>query len=352
MRYAIAIAPLMVFLSFSILPMQEYAEQPALQIEALQEELFKAVRMDDYMKVVLCLDKGADINARDIHGDTALLAATRSGQEIMVAVLLSKGANIHATDKFGYTSLLWAVRNNHKSIVALLLERGANIDDKDAFVLLAVKLRHYEILKLLYTCFGMQCILEEAKDQLILEDLKKKQTSYFYYLPQELIGELENYIPRAQLKRKIEHLVREYACNQDLSSVLRVLKAWAEQLEYAQFFAELKFTDDILFTLAKRFNTAPEIIAARFLTKGTEDWLIMLYPSYKALVRAAKKGNLEEVKKLIEAGLNVDMPISNYRPLIHAGNRDQVNVMLYLVEKGADISELILSRSDIVYRFE
>ena len=153
MRYTIAIAFIMVLLSFSILPMQECVEQPALQIGALQEDFFEAVRMDDYIKAALCFERGANINALDGFGDTALLAATRSGKVTMVVILLSKGADFHVKDTSGYTPLLWAVLNNHKSIVTLLLEKGASIDDKDALgntpLLLAAELWHHEIVELL-----------------------------------------------------------------------------------------------------------------------------------------------------------------------------------------------------------
>ena len=49
----------------------------------------------------------------------------------MVSVLLSNGADIEAKDKKGKTALIWAVSNNDLEITTQILEKKPKIDTKD-----------------------------------------------------------------------------------------------------------------------------------------------------------------------------------------------------------------------------
>ncbi len=56
----------------------------------------------------LLLGKGANIEARDNNGHTALLWASFQGHTDVVRQLLDKGTNVDARNNDGYTPLLWA----------------------------------------------------------------------------------------------------------------------------------------------------------------------------------------------------------------------------------------------------
>ena len=56
----------------------------------------------------LALEKGADVNAANDSGDTALHAAAYSGYNTIIPFLLEKGANINAKTKRGDTPFLVA----------------------------------------------------------------------------------------------------------------------------------------------------------------------------------------------------------------------------------------------------
>ena len=78
---------------------------------------------DEIIEVKICkllLDKGADINAKDSEGMTALMYAASSGQTNMVEFFLDKGADINAKDKAGHTALGNAIENGNAAIVQLL----------------------------------------------------------------------------------------------------------------------------------------------------------------------------------------------------------------------------------------
>ncbi len=70
-------------------------------------------------------DGGTDPSARELIGETPLMAAARQGYSDVVKSLIDEGADINARNKRGQTALMIAMEQNHADIVALLREAGA-----------------------------------------------------------------------------------------------------------------------------------------------------------------------------------------------------------------------------------
>jgi hypothetical protein len=74
---------------------------------------------------MLLLDKGADINAKNNNGETALSCAADVGETNVVKLLLARKADINAVDMVGETALGIAKRTGNVAIVQLLRQAGA-----------------------------------------------------------------------------------------------------------------------------------------------------------------------------------------------------------------------------------
>src|SRR6266850_2020660 len=71
---------------------------------------------------------GADANASDKQGETALMTATKVGSVDAVKTLLDHGAQIDSRDPaYQQTALMMAVREDHPDVVKLLVDRGAKV---------------------------------------------------------------------------------------------------------------------------------------------------------------------------------------------------------------------------------
>jgi ankyrin repeat protein len=75
------------------------------------------------------LRRGADLNATDVNGDTALNHAAQFNQPAAIKLLLEAGADASIQDKWKQTPLISAAGISHnRSAVRLLLERGADLE--------------------------------------------------------------------------------------------------------------------------------------------------------------------------------------------------------------------------------
>jgi ankyrin repeat protein len=119
----------------------------------VQKTLYKAVSNGYVNSVKVLLDKGADINMKNINGDTVLLNASNLGQTEMVKMFLEKGADVNACNNWGRTPMIDATRCRRTEIVSILLDNGADINkaenNGDTPLYVALQEGHVDMVRLL-----------------------------------------------------------------------------------------------------------------------------------------------------------------------------------------------------------
>ena len=121
-----------------------------------QERWFEAVRLGDVATAKQLIKEGVDIQATDLHHDTALMVAAKNQDDAMLRMLLDQGANMSPTNNHGLTAvdlagptnsgkilkaqqkivnqmLLKAIQFGDVQQAKTALKKGANIHAVDAF---------------------------------------------------------------------------------------------------------------------------------------------------------------------------------------------------------------------------
>jgi len=100
-----------------------------LTVPGQQSNELTVVRMvaqkGDLPLLELLIQKGANVNHRDRHGQTPLMAAIWTGKLDVVKLLLEKGAEVNVKDNYGQTPLGLANHADHKEMRELLVRHGA-----------------------------------------------------------------------------------------------------------------------------------------------------------------------------------------------------------------------------------
>jgi ankyrin repeat protein len=162
------------------------------------------------------LKNGADVNAKNNDDNTALQTASMNGRTETVAMLLNNGADVNMKDEEGTTALGAASEAGETEVVKLLLKNGAdvNVIDDNEYTALdwAVEFGHTEVVRLLEkaieteqeTRSNKQIAMELVRDR--VPNIPSLRTMSHRQLPTYTTTEIKDYdmLPPSQLggKRK------------------------------------------------------------------------------------------------------------------------------------------------------
>lgn len=87
----------------------------------------KAIKDADLKEIRELIVGGADIDAKDRYGQTAIMLAARDGRPEIVELLIQHGAALNVTAKHNLSALMLAVVNRHVEVARLLARAGADL---------------------------------------------------------------------------------------------------------------------------------------------------------------------------------------------------------------------------------
>ena len=93
----------------------------------MKSEWRDAARNGDATRIARLVEQGADVNALDRYGQTALMLAALYGHLDVVRHLVTVGANLDCTAKHHLSALMLATINGHTQIAEILIGAGADI---------------------------------------------------------------------------------------------------------------------------------------------------------------------------------------------------------------------------------
>ncbi len=122
--------------------------------QSTADDLVYAAENGDVRKIGELLSKGADINARNSDGQTALIMAMLENHSDVVNFLISKDVDVNTKNGEGKTPLMVASSKGYTEIAKILIAKGAYINAKDsngetALTMACISDKNVEIVKAL-----------------------------------------------------------------------------------------------------------------------------------------------------------------------------------------------------------
>src|SRR5262245_35626052 len=102
------------------------AMTPAWSQAARTVPLIEAAKNGDGATVRSLVLGGADVNAAEIDGTTALHWAADHGDAAAVDLLIAHGAQVKATNRYGATAFALACQKGNAAVIVRLLDAGEN----------------------------------------------------------------------------------------------------------------------------------------------------------------------------------------------------------------------------------
>ena len=116
----------------------------------INAQLIDVAENDQTEKVQALLEAGAEANAKDQYGTTAVTLAAAAGSTDTVRALLDAGADANVEDQAYQTAVRWAAAAGHTNTVSFLLDLGVDANDTGVTALeLAARNGHTETLLVL-----------------------------------------------------------------------------------------------------------------------------------------------------------------------------------------------------------
>ncbi|KAK6525843.1 hypothetical protein TWF281_010887 [Arthrobotrys megalospora] len=262
-----------------------------------------------YESMMGMLDRGVDLEAKDSYkGWTPLVWAMREGREAVVRLLINKGANLETKEMWGQTPLMWAAVNGHEAVVRLLIKK---------------KNGHEAVVRLL---------IERGVD------LKVKDIDWGYMALTLIAENRHEVVIKLLIKKGVDLEVQNgwgqmpliWAAANGHEAVVRLLIESGVDLE-----AKNRWGQTALILVAENGHKA----VVRLLIERGADLEVQDGWGRTPLMWAMKEGHGAAVKSLIEGGADLEVKdiVWGQTPLMWAAANGHEAVVRLLVERGVDL---------------
>src|SRR5437762_7425505 len=275
-----------------------------------------AVYRDDVEAVDLLVGAGARVDLKTQDGITPLHLASLYGNSAVVQHLLKAGADAKQKGPNGETMLMLAARNGNPDTIKRLLEAGAEVNAKEPVrgttaLMWAVEQKHPAAVKALLEAHA---------------DLAAKSAS---------AG-----VPRNYMASRVDtEAVKAHAERQAKATAAG--RTYQEQLAF-------EASNGIAPRVASRRQQRPPAAAAAAAPvpeedDDTETVIAGLVGAESGgltpLAFAAREGDIDSAKLLIDAGANVNQTTNyGWTPLLIATNNRHYKLASYLIERGVNVN--------------
>ena len=312
-----------------------------------------AAMRGDVEEVRKLLRRGADVNAPQSDGLTAMHWAAQSGDAALASVLVYAGASVGSlTRNDAYTPLHMAARGGHADVIGLLLEAGADPGAATSStgvtpMHLAAKAGSGEAMR----------VLAGSGADVDARDHRWGQTPLIFaagFNRLEVVNTLVELGADVSVTENVLHLPTRYAVDMAAKSARNeVLDAFRQQSRNLDTWAPTPQQVQAASEAAWRVQELPpeDIIGKATEQQMTENQLALLETnalSYHemvgsqggltALLHASRDGYSEIARALLDAGADVNQVSAGEQtsPLLIAAINGHFDLMLEFIERGAD----------------
>ena len=280
--------------------------------------LIEAARLDDAERLRALLAIGANPDAQQGDGATALHWATHRNNLAAIDALIAAGASVGIANDLGATPLWLAAGNGSAEAVGRLLDAGADPN---------VTLQMGETPLMAAARAGAPTVvgrlLDAGADPDVAE-LERGQTALMWAVAQshvEIVRQLAAAGADLHARSKVWHQLENTAGNTNPSGNFRMAHGGSTPLIFAA--------------------RSGDIATARALVEAGADVNDVAAAGTSALVIAAHSGHGAIGEYLLETGADPNLAEGGYTALHAATLRSQVALAEALIERGADIDALV-----------
>jgi uncharacterized protein len=269
-----------------------------------------AVYNDDLEAVNLLIKAGANVKVKNRNGITPLAMACLYGNGAIVESLLNAGGDAKERGTTGETTVMLAARNGNPAVIQLLLAQGVDVNARENLrgttaLMWAVEQKHPE---------GVKALLAGGAD---------------FQLKSALAGLPRNYMAARVNTGDVEDAARRY------KEAAANGRTYLEELEYEQklgaTFAGRRLNQQAAGQQQAANDADTEVVIAGLVGGGGG--------GLTALVLAAREGDIESAKLLLDAGADVNQVTEyGWTPLLTATNNRHYKLAAYLIDHGADVN--------------